>query len=169
VAVKPAFRHAFRERRCLVPADGFYEWKKTGPRSKQPYFIRVRGGRPFAFAGLWEHWEGKDGELLDSCTIITTDANNTLRPLHDRMPVILPPEAYAQWLDPRVEDPNALAPLLAPYPDDAMDFYAISPTVNNARNETPACIEPQPETEDARIEAKLEKSKSPKERNRSLF
>jgi putative SOS response-associated peptidase YedK len=146
VATKPSFRDAFRKRRCLIPADGFYEWKKTGPRSKQPYYIRVRGGRPFAFAGLWEHWEAADGAALDSCTIITTDANEALRDLHDRMPVILPPDSYDEWLDPNAANPAELERLLVPYPAAEMDFYPIRTTVNNARNETPACIERQEES-----------------------
>src|SRR5262245_7474343 len=100
-ADKPSFRAAFRKRRCLVLADGFYEWQKVGGK-KQPYLIRLRGGEPFAFAGLWEHWE-RDGRAVESCTILTTDANGLVKPLHDRMPVILAPQDFALWLDPKVQ------------------------------------------------------------------
>jgi putative SOS response-associated peptidase YedK len=115
VASKPAFRSALRYRRCLLPADGFYEWR-AGPRGKQPYYIRLREGDVFAFAGLWEHWEGPDGKVIESCTIIVTNANEVLRPVHDRMPVILDPADYHRWLDPSCHDPSALTLLLQLYP-----------------------------------------------------
>lgn len=140
VADKPAFRAAFKRRRCLIPADGFYEWQKLG-NAKQPYFIHKQDDGPFAFAGLWEHWE-HDGKSVDSCTIITTEANDLMRPLHDRMPVILPPATYAMWLDPAVTDAAKLVPLLAPYPSEELAAYPVSTTVNNARNETSDCITP---------------------------
>ena len=130
-----------RRRRCLVAADGFYEWQKAG-RRKQPYFIRMRDDRPFAFAGLWESWEGPDHSAIESCTLLTTDANDLVRPIHDRMPVILAPEDYGQWLDPAIERPQDVAPLLKPYPSEPMEAYPVSPLVNSPANDDPRCIEP---------------------------
>jgi putative SOS response-associated peptidase YedK len=144
LAEKPAYRNAFRRRRCLVPADGFYEWKKVG-KEKQPHAIRPRDGNPFAFAGLWEHWQGPGGEVIESTAIVTTSANELLRPLHERMPVILPPEHYAMWLDPRREDTADLLPLLAPYPDKLLNVYRVSNWVSNARHEGERCIAPETE------------------------
>jgi putative SOS response-associated peptidase YedK len=142
IATKPSFRTAFKRRRCLIPADGFYEWKKGEGKTKQPYYIRLKKDFPFAFAGLWEHWEGPDNSAIDSCTIVTTDANETLRPLHDRMPVILHEEDYDRWLDPKIDDASQLCELLKPYPPEEMTAFPISTLVNNARNESPQCIEP---------------------------
>lgn len=138
-ANKPAFRSAFRQRRCLVPADGFYEWQKVG-RKKQPFYFHLRDGGPFAFAGLWEHWQKDADQAIESCTLLTTDANDLVRPLHDRMPVILAPEDYERWLDPGTAIPQ-LEALLRPYPGDAMTAYPVSVQVNNPRNEGPACVE----------------------------
>lgn len=115
VAQKPAFRSAFRHRRCLIAADGFYEWHVEADGHKQPYFIYLEDHAPFAFAGLWEHWE-RDGKSLDSCSIIVTTANDRMRPIHDRMPVILAPETYEAWMDPAVTHPEALQGLLNPLP-----------------------------------------------------
>lgn len=140
-ATKPAFRAAFRQRRCLVPADGFYEWQREGLR-KQPFYIRMRDGKPFAFAGLWEHWEGLDGAAIDSCALLTTEPNELLRPVHDRMPVILDPRDYELWLDPEVRKLERLTPLLRPYPPEDMTAYPVSPRVNNPRNDDPLCTEP---------------------------
>lgn len=145
VAVKPSFRSAFRRRRCLVVADGFYEWKKL-ERAKQPYYIRLGEGQPFAFAGLWEHWQGQlagwDGDGgLDSCTIITTEPNELAAPIHNRMPVILRPEDYASWLDPELTEPDAVQSLLRPYAADQMEAYPVSTRVNRAANDEPECIE----------------------------
>ena len=140
-AEKPAFRAAMRRRRCLVVADGFYEWRRAG-RSKQPYFIRLHDDRPFGFAGLWEAWEGPAIGVLETCTVLTTAANDLVRPMHDRMPVILAPEGYASWLDPAVEDPRQLTPLLVPYPSEAMEAYPVSPLVNKPAHDSPRCIEP---------------------------
>jgi putative SOS response-associated peptidase YedK len=139
-AEKPAFRNAMRRRRCLVLADGFYEWQHTG-RKKQPYFVHLPDDRPFAFAGLWEAWEGPNHAMLETCTILTTNANELVRPLHDRMPVILPPPAYARWLDPAISDPRQLAPLLAPYPSEQIEAYPVGSAVNTAANDTPGCVE----------------------------
>jgi putative SOS response-associated peptidase YedK len=142
VATKPAFRAAFKQRRCLIPATGFYEWKKLADGTKQPYQIGLRDGQPFAFAGLWESWKGEGEQPLESCTIITGQANALMRDVHDRMPVILDEEDYDRWLDPRQKDVAALESLLVPYPADRMRLYPISTVVNNPRNERAECIEP---------------------------
>ena len=141
VAEKPAFRAALRRRRCLVAADGFYEWQRTGKR-KQPYFIRLRDDRPFAFAGLWESWEGPDFSQIESCTLLTTEANELMRPIHDRMPVILLAQHYQQWLDTTVQEPAQLLPLFRPYPAGEMTAESVSTFVNSPGNEGPKCIEP---------------------------
>jgi putative SOS response-associated peptidase YedK len=140
VAEKPAFRSAFRQRRCLVLADGFYEWQKVG-RTKQPYRFRLRDGAPFAFAGLWEHWE-RDGRALDSCTVLTTEANALVKPLHERMPVILAPADFDRWLDPKAAKGPELQALLRPYPAEAMAAYPVDPRVNNARHNDAECVAP---------------------------
>ena len=147
VAGKPAFRAAFRRRRCLVAADGFYEWQKRDGGAKQPYHIRLASDEPFAIAGLWERWRAPEsgnhgGEALETCTLITTAANRALAPIHHRMPVILPPAAHDAWLDPQPPSADALMALLAPYPADAMTAQAVGRHVNNARNDDPACIAP---------------------------
>ncbi len=140
-ATKPAFRAAFRKRRCLILADGFYEWKKEG-RRKQPFHIRLGDGRPFAFAGLWEHWEGAEGKAIDFCTILTTTPNDLLRPLHHRMAVIMAPSDYDLWLDPAIQEVERLQPLLHPYPAEDMMAYPVSTRVNNPANDHPECVEP---------------------------
>jgi putative SOS response-associated peptidase YedK len=137
VVEKPAFRNAFRRHRCLLPADGFYEWKALAG-GKQPVHIGMKDGRPFGLAGLYERWLAPDGAVLDTCTIVTTDANALLRPLHDRMPVIIAPSEYARWLDPANEPTD----LLAPYPPDAMTWHPVSARVNAVRNDDPSLIEP---------------------------
>ncbi len=141
VAEKPAFRAAFRRRRCLVLADGFYEWRRL-ERGKQPFYVRLRDERPFAFAGLWEHWEGSDEAAIDSCTLMTTEPNDLIRPVHSRMPVILAPKDYDLWLDPGVQKADLLRPLLRPYPSEGMLAYPISTWVNKPKNDSPRCIEP---------------------------
>jgi putative SOS response-associated peptidase YedK len=141
VAGKPSFRAAFKYRRCLVPADGFYEWRKEGGK-KQPLYVRRKDGRPFAFAGLWERWE-RAGEVIESCAIITTGANDLMGEFHDRMPVILRPEDYDLWLDPVVQEPKLVEPLLKPCPGDELEAYPLSRLVNDARTEDPRCVEPQ--------------------------
>jgi putative SOS response-associated peptidase YedK len=140
-AEKPAFRAAFKRRRCLVVADGFYEWQKQDG-GKQPFFIRMKEGKPFAFAGLWEHWEGGDGSVIESCTLLTTEPNELLRPVHNRMPVILHPRDYELWLDVGVEDARRLRPLLRPFPAAEMEAYAVSRRVNSPENDDPSVIEP---------------------------
>lgn len=141
VADKPAYRSAFKSRRCLVLADGFYEWKKAG-KAKLPFHFRLKGGEPFAFAGLWERWKKPDGAELQSFTIITTEPNELTQQVHDRMPVILPPDHYERWLDPEFNDKEALQAMLVSYPAKAMETYEVSPFVSNSRNEGPQCIEP---------------------------
>jgi putative SOS response-associated peptidase YedK len=145
---KPAFRNAARRRRCLIPADGFYEWHEVGGR-KQAFFVRRKDGHPFAFAGLWETWTGPNGEELDTAAIVTTLANRTLSFLHGRMPVILPPDAFDLWLDcAKVEAPTAAA-LLVPARDDLLEAYQVSPAVNRVANDSAALIAPYVETADA--------------------
>ena len=139
VAEKPAFRAAYRARRCLVPASGFYEWKKV-PRGKQPYYITSADGSLLAFAGLWEQWQPAHGEPISSYTIITTDANAVVKQLHERMPVILAPQHYHQWLtakDPRV--------VLRPCPPEMLAAYPVSTAVNSPRNDDAALVEPLPD------------------------
>jgi putative SOS response-associated peptidase YedK len=140
VATKLVLRAAFRECRCLVVADGFYEWQKLDGR-KQPYYIRLQDGQPFAFAGLWEHWNRGDSPI-DSCTILTTDANELLGSIHDRMPVILDPGDYDRWLDPDVQDAKRLEPLLVPFAGEGMEAWPVSMLVNNPKADEPRCIEP---------------------------
>jgi putative SOS response-associated peptidase YedK len=137
---KPSFRRAFRERRCLIPADGFYEWKRTNG-AKQPYYIHMKEGHPFAFAGLWESWKDDDGPEIRSCTILTTGPNALVGEIHDRMPVILPVGSYGAWLDPEA-DRDELYGLLAPYLEDEMEAYPVSRFVNSPSNNDPRCIEP---------------------------
>jgi putative SOS response-associated peptidase YedK len=138
VAEKPSFRKAFRNHRCLVLADGFYEWQKTA-NGKQPYYIRMEDDSPFAFAGLWESW--KNGSEVRSATIITTDANDVVAPIHNRMPVILHPEDYDLWLDPDFDEKEPLSTLLKPYPAEAMEAYPVSRRVNSPSNNEPSYIE----------------------------
>ncbi|MBD2041979.1 SOS response-associated peptidase [Microcoleus sp. FACHB-672] len=140
VTQKPAFRSSFKRKRCLVIADGFYEWQKVG-KQKQPYYFQMKDGSPFAFAGLWDSWQPPEGETIISCTFLTTVANEVLQPVHDRMPVILQPEAYTQWLDPQNKNPEELLRLLGPYPEAAMKTYPVSTLVNSPTNDVHECIE----------------------------
>ena len=139
VAEKPAFRNALKRRRCLILADGYYEWQKT-PVGKRPYRIIMKSGEPFAMAGLWETWKDHQGKVVPSCTIITTSANDFLSPIHDRMPVILPRESEDLWLDPDTDDAAVLTGMLIPYSDEALIAYEISAMVNYARNDGPEVI-----------------------------
>jgi putative SOS response-associated peptidase YedK len=141
VAEKPSFRRALQKRRCLILADGFYEWRAEGKR-KTPMFISLASREPFGFAGLWESWRSPTGETVRSCTIITTAPNALMESIHNRMPVILPREVEARWLDRSIEDPARLLPLLAPYPAGEMDAYEVAALVNSPRNDSPACIAP---------------------------
>ncbi|MDA1129101.1 MAG: SOS response-associated peptidase [Chloroflexi bacterium] len=140
-ASKPAFRAAFKKRRCLVLANGFYEWRKED-RRRIPTYIYSRNGDPLAFAGLWETWKSPDGEVIQSCTIITTEANSSIQPLHNRMPVILSDETQLLWLDPLTEDPKILQPLLVPAPSELLTFHQVSEAVNSVKNQGPECILP---------------------------
>ena len=139
VAQKPAFREALKTQRCLVLADGFYEWR-VEDGAKQPYYIRLRCGRPFAFAGLWDTWKDRDGPLVPSCTIITVAPNELVSPIHDRMPAILPRQAHDQWLAPSVTDPTAVLPLLKAYPAEEMEAYRVSPRVGSVANDDAGLI-----------------------------
>ena len=139
LAERPAFRAAFSRRRCLVIADGYYEWRRSG-KSRTPFRITVSSEDPFAFAGLWEIWRDPAGELIKSCAIITTAANDLLRPIHDRMPVILPREREALWLDHDVQDPQLLGSALIPYPANALQAYEVSSLVNSVANNGPELI-----------------------------
>jgi putative SOS response-associated peptidase YedK len=138
-AEKPAFRAALRRRRCLVAADGFFEWARAGNR-KQPYHVRMADGRPFAFAGLWEMWSPPGGQALETCTILTTEPNDVVRPLHDRMPVIVDRADHAAWLDPATVDPSRLATLLRPYAGGDMVAYPVAPRVNDPGIDDSGCI-----------------------------
>jgi putative SOS response-associated peptidase YedK len=147
-AEKPAFRTALRRQRCLVPCSGFYEWKALDEASgrgqgskKQPYYIRRGDERIFAFAGLWDRWRSPDGEEIGSFTILTTEPNELMRDLHNRMPVIIAREYYALWLDGATQDPAQLAPLLRPCPADELVAYPVSTRVNNPKFEDPSCIQ----------------------------
>ena len=148
LAEKNSFKSSFRSRRCLIPADGFYEWKKLeGSKKKQPMFMRSPAGTPLAFAGLWSVWRDDEGQPLRSVTIITTTPNATMAPIHNRMPVILPPDAWATWLDRDNDDLESLQALLVPAPDDAIETRTVGTEVGNVRNNGPELIEPAPPVE----------------------
>ncbi|MBV9124870.1 MAG: SOS response-associated peptidase, partial [Planctomycetes bacterium] len=140
-AEKPAFRSAFRQRRCLIPADGFYEWQRH-PGGKTPYYFSLRDKQPFAFAGLWERWQAPGGKVLETCTLLTTQANSLVQPVHDRMPVIVPAAEYDRWLDPSLHDPALLQPILQPYAPEEMTAYAVSRWVNDPKHEDARCVQP---------------------------
>lgn len=140
-AEKPAFRAAMKRRRCLIPADGFYEWQAVGAR-KQPFYVRAKSGTPFAFAGLWETWTGPNGEELETAVIVTTRANKTLTPIHDRMPVVVPPEAFDLWLDGTKVDALTASALIAPAPENFFEVYPVSTNVNRVANDDPKLVEP---------------------------
>jgi putative SOS response-associated peptidase YedK len=143
LAEKPSFRSAYKYHRCLVFADGFFEWQsQAGSKSKIPYLIRLKSGKPFAFAGLWEHWQSSDGSEVKSASIITTTPNELMEPIHDRMPVILPSNAYAQWLDPLPHFPVDLKSLLVPYPAEEMQAFPVSTLVNSPANDRPEVVLP---------------------------
>jgi putative SOS response-associated peptidase YedK len=147
VAEKPTFRDAFKERRCIIPADGFYEWKKLDPKTKQPYAIVMKDRSVFGFAGLWERWkDNASGETIRSCAIITTTPNEVCAPIHDRMPVILEPKDYARWLGETPSEPCQLMAMLKPYAAEAMEAYPVSPRVGNVKNADAALFEPLKET-----------------------
>jgi len=140
---KPAFKSAVRRRRCLIPASGFYEWKASkDQKTKIPMYIQLKSGKPFGFAGLWERWESPDGSTIFSCAIITTQPNELIEGIHDRMPVILPPEAYSFWLDSKEQPVQELSKLLIPYPATEMTAYPVSRLVNKPENDHPGLIQP---------------------------
>jgi putative SOS response-associated peptidase YedK len=143
LAEKPAFRSAFKRRRCLILADGFYEWQlEAGNKSKIPMYIQLISKQPFAFAGLWEIWNPSNGSEIRSCTIITTQPNRMMEEIHNRMPVIIAPKDYQQWLAPEEQEARSLANLLLPYPADEMKAYPVSRLVNSPNNDQPDCILP---------------------------
>ena len=138
---RPSFRKSFRQRRCLVLADGFYEWRKE-KRAKQPYYIQMKDKRPFAFAGLWEYWINSDGGVVESCALITTEPNELMAPIHNRMPAIVDPDRYGEWLDPMQQQVAKLNALLGPYPAKQMIAYPVDQLVNNAWVDDLRCVEP---------------------------
>ena len=141
LAQKPAYRGALRSRRCLIPADGFYEWKRLPGGGKQPMHIGLKSQRPFAFAGLWERWRNPEGAEIRTCTIITGPANELVRPIHDRMPVILHPEDFKRWIDPAEREAADLLPILSPYSSAEMQAYPVGTKVNSPSIDTPECVE----------------------------
>ncbi len=141
LATNGMFKWPFERRRCLVIADGFYEWRKNDDGSTTPFRFGVTDWEPFGFAGVWDEWRGPDGTVR-SCTIVTTTPNELMEPVHDRMPVILPRDAYGEWLDRDVRDTDLLSKLLTPYPADAMEMYEISPAIGNVKNDTPDLLDP---------------------------
>jgi len=143
---KPAFKAAMKYRRCLVPADGFYDWKASGTR-RQPYYVRAKSGQPLAFAGLWETWIGPNGEELETAAIVTTRANRTLADIHERMPVIVPPDAFDLWLNCTAVDAETAATLIAPAPEDLLEAFEVSSAVNRTANDHPQLVEPNSATE----------------------
>ena len=142
VAQKRAYRDAFSQRRCLVAADGFYEWQPRGRNPKQPYHVTPQGEKLFAIAGLYERWTGSGSTPLDTCTLITTDANERMRPVHGRMPVLLPREAWSAWLDPEAQDAEALQALLRPSPVESLTLQPVGLQVNDTHHDGPECIRP---------------------------
>ena len=139
---KPSFKNAFRSHRCIIPASGFYEWQKQAKGAKQPFYFHLKDKEVFGFAGLYEQWLDREtGEQIETCTIITTEANKVLEPIHERMPVILKPKDYDQWLDAKEKDTNKLQKLLAPYPAPEMESYQVSKSVNVPSNDAPELIE----------------------------
>jgi putative SOS response-associated peptidase YedK len=143
LAEKPSFRGSLKYKRCLILADGFYEWKSSdGKKSKTPFFIHMKDRKPFAFAGLWDSWNSPEGSQLKTCTIITTEPNELMSLLHNRMPVILHPRDYDKWLDPSSQTPDQLLPLLKPFPAEMMDAYPVTPLVNKPANDTPELVVP---------------------------
>lgn len=143
IAEKPSFRGGFKYKRCIIPTDGFYEWKASpGEKTKTPYFIHMKDRKPFAFAGLWDEWQSPDGGAVRTCTIITTEPNELMSTLHNRMPVILAPKDYALWLDPAPQTPEKLVHLIKPFPADAMSAHPVSTLVNKPGNDRPECVVP---------------------------
>ena len=143
VAEKPSFRGSLKYKRCLIFADGFYEWKaQPGKKTKTPFYIHMKDRKPFAFAGLWDTWNSSNGSLIRSCALITTEPNELMAMIHDRMPVILHPRDYAKWLEPSAQTPDQVLPLIKPYPAEEMDAYPVSTLVNKASNDMPELVVP---------------------------
>jgi putative SOS response-associated peptidase YedK len=171
---KPAFRNAMRRRRCLFPADGFYEWRREGER-KTPYYVRLKAGGPLAFAGLWESWMGPNGEEMETAAIVTTRANRTLAAIHERMPVIVPPDAFDFWLDGAKVDAETASALIAPAREGVLEVYEVSSAVNRTANDTPDLIKPvtaPPAAGDGVAQAPNDKAapqRKPDSRQGSLF
>ena len=141
LAEKPSFKNAFKSRRCIIPASGFYEWQKQAKGAKQPFYFYLKDKDVYGFAGLYEEWLDKEsGELVETCTIITTEANKVLEPVHDRMPVILTPKSYDEWLDAKYKDTDKLQSLLVPYPAKEMDSHTVSRAVNAPSNDSPELV-----------------------------
>ena len=141
-ASKPAYREALKKRRCLVPADAFYEWQRTSEKNKQPYAIALKSGEPCALAGLWESWKPQEGPTLETFTILTTDPNELMQTIHDRMPVILAKDDWSMWLNPNYDLPVALTKLLIPCPDEWLEKTAVSTLINSVKNDSSECIRP---------------------------
>mgnify|MGYP000052998541 CR=1 FL=1 len=139
-AEKPSFKNAFKQQRCVVLADGFFEWKREG-KAKEPYYFRFKDRRPFCFAGLWERWDKRPEDPLETCAMLTIGPNTLMKPINHRMPVILQEKDYETWLDPKIQDPRFLACLLQPYPPEDMEAFPVSPIVNNPKNDSERCIE----------------------------
>lgn len=143
LAEKPSFRGSFKHKRCLIPADGFYEWKaQTGAKTKTPYFIHMKDRKPFAFAGLWDEWQSPAGAAVRTCTIITTAPNELMSTLHNRMPLILDEKNYADWIDPAPRTPDSLLQLIQPFPADKMSAYAVSTLVNSPGSDRAEMVVP---------------------------
>jgi putative SOS response-associated peptidase YedK len=154
-AEKPAFKESMKKRRCLIPADGFYEWKKLGPKKKQAYNIGMADDGLFAFAGLWDRWKDPEGKEIVSCTILTTEANPLLKDIHDRMPVIIEKDDYDLWLDPGMTDPAKVADLLKPFDARLMRVYPVSSTVNSVKNDGPECAKESSQIENSTEQSSL--------------
>jgi len=167
VLEKPAFRNAMKRRRCLFPADGFYEWKREGEK-KRPYFVRLKSGQPMAFAGVWESWMGPNGEEQETAAIVTTTASRSIAHIHDRMPVIVPPDAFDFWLDPNVDAQTAAA-VIQPARDALLEAYEVSSAVNRTANDSPMLIEPLREPESPEPPSKRVKKEKVDDGQASLF
>jgi putative SOS response-associated peptidase YedK len=169
VLEKPAFRNAMKRRRCLFPADGFFEWKRDGER-KQPYFVRLKSGQPMAFAGLWESWMGPNGEEQETAAIVTTTASRSIAHIHDRMPVIVPPDAFEFWHDPKVDAQTAAA-VIQPARDALLESYQVSSAVNRTANDSAKLVEPltEPEPKDEAQPSKPKRTIKSDETQGSLF
>jgi len=142
---KASFKAAFKQRRCLIPADGFYEWKKIRSGNKQPFFVRMADAKPFALAGIWDAWVDQNGKRIESCAIITTPSNELLKPIHNRMPAIIEPQLFDTWLNPSPTSVEEALALLRPFDAKKMEAYPVSDLINNAKNESAQCIQPKKE------------------------